>query len=639
MIKYRADVDGLRAIAILFVLVYHGGLTLFPSGFIGVDIFFVISGFLITTIIHGSLENNQFSLMDFYNRRLWRLQPVLISLIIVTLILTLCLYLPEDLIQYSRSARVLTIPLLHTWSLSIEWQCYFILPILLYLLHRLVNQKKFNFTIYMLAVSSMCLSIYLSKTAPAAGYYQFTSRIFEFLIGSCVAVGNFSRFNIHRYLLMLLGGSALICLFYVASQHHILIGYPNFYTLLICLAAAILIAIGKINPKHQLTSYLSFRPLVFIGLLSYSLYIWHWIIFALVRYENINETNLMRGIAYLATFTLAYFSWRFIEKPTRVYNQMKFHYTFIVLVIFPILLTHVSSYLIKSHAGYPHRFNPSYIYQYDQLTQHEIPLRTVCMDENIVGINPRCILGATQVHSKKGLMIGDSFSNHFWGLMDVIAKSANVSITAQAIPACLALPDIQLYDHWFKNKHDIYHHCAEQTKRYFQMIKTNHYDYVILSQNWRSYLSDHVIHHLDDQRSVELAKKRIQLSLEKALAIINQSGAKPVLITAQVPLDKHKYDCILTYFKHHQVYHPGQCNFTWTASAAEDLWFAKLFHHLHELYPTLIIIDPKKVQCSKHQCQVDINGVPIYRDIAHITDYASVQLGNLYLQKYKNPLT
>ncbi|SCY78572.1 acyltransferase family protein, partial [Legionella micdadei] len=144
--KYRPDVDGLRAVAILFVLFFHSGLKLFPSGFVGVDLFFVISGFLITSIIHESIQNNHFSFIEFYNRRLWRLQPVFICLLVVVTLLALLFYLPDDLVQYAKSARKTSIftsnsyfsrvttgyfaadsnqlPLLHTWSLSIEWQCY-----------------------------------------------------------------------------------------------------------------------------------------------------------------------------------------------------------------------------------------------------------------------------------------------------------------------------------------------------------------------------------------------------------------------------------------------------------------------------------------------------------------------------------
>lgn len=103
--RYRPDIDGLRAVAILLVIFFHAGFKLFPSGFIGVDIFFVISGFLITSIIYGSLQNDRFSFVDFYSRRLWRLQPIFICLIVSTFVLSLIFYLPEDLIQYSKSAR------------------------------------------------------------------------------------------------------------------------------------------------------------------------------------------------------------------------------------------------------------------------------------------------------------------------------------------------------------------------------------------------------------------------------------------------------------------------------------------------------------------------------------------------------
>lgn len=176
--NYRPDIDGLRAIAILLVLIYHGGLSLFPSGFIGVDVFFVISGFLITTIIHESLNKNDFAFFDFYNRRLWRLQPVFVALIVVTTLLSVLFYLPDDLIEFSRSARKASLfisnlffnktttgyfspdthqlPLLHTWSLSIEWQCYLVLPLVMYGLYRFLNKGQVIYVVHGLAILFFC---------------------------------------------------------------------------------------------------------------------------------------------------------------------------------------------------------------------------------------------------------------------------------------------------------------------------------------------------------------------------------------------------------------------------------------------------------------------------------------------------
>jgi len=208
--RYRPDIDGLRAIAILLVLFYHGGLSLFPSGFVGVDVFFVISGFLISGIIYHSLNDKCFSFIDFYNRRLWRLQPVLLCFIFITSAATLLLFLPDDLIQYASSARKTSLfisnvffnntttgyfspdtqqlPLLHTWSLSIEWQCYFILPVAIYGLYHVFSKKNLLVAVYVLALISFLFTLYYSHQLPAQTYYQFSSRIFEFLIGTCMAL-------------------------------------------------------------------------------------------------------------------------------------------------------------------------------------------------------------------------------------------------------------------------------------------------------------------------------------------------------------------------------------------------------------------------------------------------------------------
>ncbi|WP_077929325.1 acyltransferase family protein [Wohlfahrtiimonas populi] len=154
MNQYRPDIDGLRAISVLLVLFFHANIFGISSGFIGVDIFFVISGYLITSGIQNNLEKNKFSFVEFFKRRLWRLQPVFIALLLVTALMTTATYLPDDYLRYTESAQFATqiranqyfsgletgyfaqdsglMPLLHTWSLSIEWQWYLLLPFLMF---------------------------------------------------------------------------------------------------------------------------------------------------------------------------------------------------------------------------------------------------------------------------------------------------------------------------------------------------------------------------------------------------------------------------------------------------------------------------------------------------------------------------
>ncbi|WP_028388456.1 acyltransferase family protein [Legionella fairfieldensis] len=654
MTKYRPHIDGLRAIAILFVLFFHGGLKFFPSGFIGVDIFFVISGFLITGIIYNSLQNEQFSFIDFYNRRLWRLQPVFICLIFVTTCLSLIYYLPHDLIQYGRSARKTILfssnvffgrlvtdyfspasnqlALLHTWSLSIEWQCYLLLPLAIYGLHRLFGRPYLGKITGLLTLITFGIALYFSSHDPAKSYYQLSCRIFEFLIGSCVALGNY-RFSLNKQFINLISLFAFMALFYIATRSDINQGFPNWYALILCIATALIIAIGEHYPQSVLTRLLAIKPLVFIGLLSYSLYIWHWPLLAFIRYENIKETNWVLLITFCFIFILSYLSWRCIEKPARKLGKVNLGYTFVCLLMLPALIINLSVHYVKKYEGLPQRFQELVTIS-NQLALYNNKKRSVCLQQKIIEVDSDCLLGQKNPNSKTGFMIGDSFSNHSWGFMDTLARQANLSILAHSTTACLALPGIAQYDWYAKN--DIYRECYEQTKRYYKMIKTNHYDFVILGQHWKGYLVDKIINHRNDERSIELTQKRIEKALDKALQIIIASGARPVLLKATAFANDNIYECFYTHIKRHQKYDSAQCSFN--LEADESQWINDLFSRMKNKYSQLIIIDPKKVQCPKGHCSADINGIPVFRDPGHLTDYASYQLGKIYLQHYKNPL-
>lgn len=653
--KYRPDIDGLRAIAILLVLIYHGGLSFFPSGFIGVDVFFVISGFLITSIIHQSLQNGSFSFLDFYNRRLWRLQPVFVCLLLVTSALALLFFLPDDLIQYSRSARKTSlflsnlffdktttgyfapdtqqIPLLHTWSLSIEWQCYLLLPCLIYVVHRVTPKKYMIQLIVGLTCIAFLCSLYQAKTIPAHTYYLFSSRIFEFLIGACIAFIPVTFFAGNTYLLNLVGGLALITLLYLASLNPVLAGYPDEHAFVVCIATGLLILIGTYSSQNILSQLLSSKPMVFIGLLSYSLYIWHWVVFSFLRYQSIVETSPVLLSAFGLSSVLAYLSWRFIEKPARGWKHMPLRHTVVLLLLVPILVLHLSDHMIRKNQGFPQRFNDELLAIYQQLNQYNSPQRALCMADSQNKNNTQCLLGAKKADSKHALMIGDSFANHYWGFMDKLGQAANVSILMQTVSSCLTLPDIYLYDWWYF-KRRVYSLCYEQTQKYYQMVQHNHYDYVIIGQLWVNYFTDNIINNLGDKRSYRLSQKRLVNALDKALAIIIASGAKPVLIHATARIQNNFHDCFFKHIKQRTAYIPHECDFTFN----EVQWLNQLFQQMQRKYPQLIIIDPKKVQCAHNTCKADINGIPIYRDVGHITDYASYQFGKRYLQKYPNPL-
>lgn len=651
--NYRADVDGLRAVAILFVLIFHSGLKLFPSGFVGVDIFFVISGFLITSIIHHSLQNQNFSFIRFYNRRLWRLQPVFICLIAFTSLITLCFYLPDDLMSYGKSARktaffisnqffekVTTgyfspdsnqLPLLHTWSLAIEWQCYLMLPVLLFLLHQWVGKQHIAKCIYASTLFFIVLSLYSSVHYPEKTYYQLLSRIFEFLIGSCVAL-NQERFHFNKKIINLLSTASVGALFYIATRSDVSLGFPNFYALVLCVATGILIASGVGESKSLWNQLLSTRPIVFIGLLSYSLYIWHWPVFVLIRYLNIAETGRVLTLAFGLIFIVGYLSWRFIEKPAAKANTTPFALSLLYLFVLPASVIHLNDFIIKTKEGLPQRFKEtSQIYA--RLHQYSNPQRPFCLQQKNIEVNSACVLGAKNTNSKKGIMIGDSYSNHHWRFIDSLTAEADISVLAHATIACLALPDIYQFDMFMKN--DVFQACHDQTARYYNMIKSNHYDYVIIGENWYAYLGDKIINQLNDKRSYELSQQRIEQALDRGLQWTIASGAKPVLIKSIASTHGNPHECFFEHIKRHSQYKPELCAFN--LDPEEQKWFDDLFTRMKKKYAQLIIIDPQMVLCPEGRCQADINGVPVFKDEGHITDYASYHLAQTYLQQYKNP--
>lgn len=492
--------------------------------------------------------------------------------------------------------------------------------------------------IYLSTLALFALSLHYSATAPEKTYYQLLSRIFEFLIGSCVALTP-RRFAFNPYFLNLINFLAFVSLFYIARLSGINLGAPNYYTCLACLATALLIATGEVEVKPLCLRLLSLKPIVFIGLISYSLYIWHWPVFAFIRYLSLAETTTTLIFAFSIILIISYLSWRFIERPARKLHRSPLGYALVFLFILPVILFHLNAYGIKKFEGYPQRFAETrriypLLKEYSTVQKYHC-LRTPMTKNNT--INSDCLLGAKPAGtgSRRGFMIGDSFSNHHWQFMNLFAQNANLSVLAHATAGCLSLPGIAQYD-WLEGKRGIYHACLEQNKLYYKMIKENHYDFVIIAQYWNGYLSPRIVNQAEDQQTLKLTKARIEKAMDQALKTIIASGARPVLIKSVALPQKNPYDCFYQHIKRRAKYKPEQCDFRFDPK--EQRWFDKLFAKMQKKYAQLILIDPKKIQCLNGLCKADIDGVPVFRDVTHITDYASYYLASSYLKRYKNPL-
>jgi peptidoglycan/LPS O-acetylase OafA/YrhL len=299
-LQYRADIDGLRAIAVGSVVLFHAGVPGFAGGFVGVDIFFVISGFLITKIIRDSLQEDRFSLADFYDRRIRRIFPALFAVYLVTYVLGLILLMPGDLKALAKSllssaafganfhfygnvgyfdAPAITKPLLHTWSLSVEEQFYVLWPLAMIALARFVKLRYWLPILLCSLVLSLAYAEWeVWRDNASAAFYMPHARAWELITGALLAIA-LPRLAFGRRLceaMVALGLVLIAASIALLSEDR---DFPGLNAVFPCLGAALIIAAGARGPT-AVSRLLSNKPMVFLGLISYSLYLWHWPLFS-----------------------------------------------------------------------------------------------------------------------------------------------------------------------------------------------------------------------------------------------------------------------------------------------------------------------------------------------------------------------
>jgi peptidoglycan/LPS O-acetylase OafA/YrhL len=662
--KFRKDINGLRAVAVVLVLLFHGGVAAFPSGFIGVDVFFVISGFLISSIVRADLVAGNFSLAGFYIRRLWRIQAALIVMIAATLLIAIVFYLPSDLDAYFRSATQTTafasnyyfakattayeatgsqtLLLLHTWSLSVEWQWYLIMPMLMWLLYRYASPRWSALLLIAVALALAAVALRAPVLHGNAAYFWFSTRIFEFLLGAALALSIEGRSKLNSNpLLNVIGLLALLTILIIATRPGVIIDYPNGYSLALCAASLIVLWVGA-NERSWVSGLLSLAPMVFIGDISYSLYLWHWPIFATWRYLKLPNGVVFWVIGYGLTLLLGFLSYRYIEQPCRRL-RLSLGKSVLLLVALPLLIMSAAYGIAHKYSFFPGRFGPELAYVEGTLHQFESPLRKHCLQGRSVN-GPHvdmadmetCVIGQKD-SSVKGLMIGDSHSNQYWNFVDLLSRAAGTSIISLATPSCLALPDITLYG-WSTINYQQYRVCEGRASDYYDIIQSHKFKYVILGENWVYYAFPAIVNNVGDAQSQELGKQRLEVSLRKAMDIITSTGATPIVIKSAATMPEDFQECFYQHFKLRRKSSEVPCALSSQKSGTE-IWYDHMFERLKASYPSLVLIDPRNVQCTLGNCMTTYEGVPIYRDTGHLSDYGAYQLGELYLQNLPNPFS
>ena len=440
--QYRPDIDGLRAVAVLSVVFFHAKLFALKGGFVGVDIFFVISGYLITLIIAKEMLLGRFSFIDFYERRMRRIFPALFFLLSLCTLIAAILFAPSDLLVFAKALIATTCflsnffflrhstaggyfgnisefqALLHTWSLAVEEQFYLLFPAVLLIIIKWSKQRTAQ-VLTSLALLSFLSCVWLTRHHASAAFYMLLPRAWELLMGSLLAVKAFPMVSgrAPREIGGTAGLALTICAVFMFTDQT---PFPGWHAVIPCLGACLIIYAGE-QKSSWVNILLSFPPLVFIGVISYSLYLWHWPLIVFAKYFLGRELAGTEALGVvLASLLMAFISFELVESRFRGRNS-----TFSRRQIFSLGLAASTGSLILGiilvgTGGLPQRYDPSTRSLVLANSARRDDFEEVCSNWKT---NPRsfaemnvCNLGAPNSH--KILFWGDSHIQQLYPIVD-----------------------------------------------------------------------------------------------------------------------------------------------------------------------------------------------------------------------------
>ena len=486
--KYRAEIDGLRALAVVPVILFHAGFELFRGGFVGVDVFFVISGYLITTILIDDIENKRFSILNFYERRARRILPALFFVMLVCIPFAWMWMYALQMKDFSQSLVAVSFfasnvllresryfgtgaeekPLLHTWSLAIEEQYYALFPIFLILAWRFGKNRMF-WMIVVIAVISLLLSEWGWRNEPTANFYLASTRAWELLAGSIAAFIVYKQGVQSNNTLATLGLAAIVFSIFFYDEAT---PFPSVYALVPVLGVVLLVMYA--DKETIAAKLLGTKGFVGIGLISYSTYLWHQPLFAFARILLEKQpTTLVMSTLAVFSIVLAFLSWRFIEKPFRRFDIVSRSQVFVASLI--VMSFFISVGLVGHYKdGYSANDKVNQVVDMSSLTHVNVPI----------------------------YVIGDSHAGHLIGGLESLNNGAVINMSSSG---CIPFRNVDRYDFRFKVGS-----CARTMNANLDALKAvDEPSIVILSSMGPVYLDGTVFKGKDSARVIGLGVKLI----------------------------------------------------------------------------------------------------------------------------------
>jgi peptidoglycan/LPS O-acetylase OafA/YrhL len=653
--QYRREIDGLRALAVIPVILFHAGFSVFSGGYVGVDVFFVISGYLITSIILTEKQAGSFSFIRFYERRARRILPALFFVIAVSMPFAWFLLLPRELKDYSQSVLSVSTfssnlyfwfksgyfdtaaelkPLLHTWSLAVEEQFYVFFPILLMGLLRL-PAKWVVPILLVLASASFGLAHWItvgntqnaiSLLGREAAFFLLPTRAWELFVGSVIAFYFLNRKLPNKWNsamsgigILLIGCSVL--LFDKSTP------FPSAYTLLPTIGAALIIIFA--SASTNVGKVLGNQLLVGIGLISYSAYLWHQPLFAFSRSISIRELDAGVLLSLcLAPFVLAYLSWKYVELPFRNKNLIT-RRTILVSTLLGSSLLFLLGWYGHSKQGFPERFSlPQNIVE-----TFKVSSRQDCIDRKDILVRSDWLCRLGKADKKASFMLfGDSHSLPLLDLFDQIAAKQGIAGVYVGESACPPLLGIYVIGDEL---------CYLLNQKVFDYVKTQKIKKIFLVARWTYYtegrLRGRELTYLglrkDDHRTLAVSRAAFEKGLREVVDQYTQLGVE-ITIFPQVP--QQSYDPQSVFYG---AYQNGAIDTEildkYSLTRSDHLALQSYTNGIFSKLPTIRFVSVDDIFCDEEKCKFGDSRGSFYSDDDHLSVYGSSHLSDVVVMLLK----
>lgn len=637
--KYRPEIDGLRAVAVIPVILFHAGFEAFSGGFVGVDVFFVISGYLITSIIMEEIQKGRFSIATFYERRARRILPALLVVVVACFPLSVAWFSTEDFMRFTSSVIAVATfcsnilfwkesgyfdtavelkPLLHTWSLGVEEQYYLVFPLLLAGAYRFARRHLLAVMVFA-CLAGLALAEYGVEHHPSATFYLLPTRGWELLLGSIVSLS----LNRHRRASAGSEGAAAGVALAGAVTGLALVGvaiarfdsatpFPGLTAVVPAGGTALII--WSASSRNVVGRALSAAPVVRIGLMSYSAYLWHQPIFAFARYRATEPLSGELKAALIGlVLVLAYFSWRVVETPFRDRRRFSRNEVFGAAALGSLVI--VAAGVIGSYQA-----REAWRERLGDTTEYE---------------------GARDV-----MLLGDSHARH---LGAGLKRRLGDRIEDRTSPGCIPFFDVDRYDARFEPGA-----CARSmNKALAEFESDDRYRVLVMSSMAPVYLDGELFRGQDSARikgqavvSLERPDEKdrwkvYETGMRKTFERLSRLERKSVVFVIDVPelgVEPRKcaivntVDVLGTSFEAGSN-DPARCRVPRREFDRRTGRFHALVRRVAMDFPRIDVFDPTRLFCSSTSCAGSRNGYSLYRDVDHLSEY-----GSAYVAGHLEPL-